>query len=291
MTSSFIKGPLQMIASSFFFALMAYYAKLASARIPAVEVAFIRFAVGALAVLILASFGRVDLRTRNKGLLIMRGTFGGVAILLYFLAMAGGSMTNSTILNSTYPIFSTLLAIFTLHERISWPTGLSLAVAWIGVGFLMHPDFHHVYWPDLLGLLSGVLSGLAVTMVRELRLNNESAWNVFFYLSVFGCLFSLLLAVPVWVWPNLRYWILLLVTGLLALIAQLMMTSAYKYCSTALGGVLSMTTMIFTAILGIFIVGERLTEGETVGALLILFGSILVVWLTAAPRIKRASNP
>jgi drug/metabolite transporter (DMT)-like permease len=289
MSSSFIKGPLQMIISSFFFALMAYFAKLASAEIPGVEVAFIRFTVGVIAVLILAGFGLVNLRTNNKGLLIMRGTFGGVAVLLYFLALAGGSMTNSTILNNTYPIFATLMAVFTLNEKISFLTGLSLLVAWIGVGYLVHPNFHHLYWPDLVGLLSGVLSGVAVAMVRELRQKNESAWNAFFYLSLFGCIFSLLVAVPIWVWPDFKNWILLLVTGFFALIAQLMMTSAYKYCSIATGGVLAMTTMVFTATLGIFILGERLTIGEIAGAFLITIGSILVVWLTSHPNIKYTS--
>ncbi|HBE80015.1 MAG TPA: hypothetical protein DDW65_19880 [Firmicutes bacterium] len=286
LASSIVKGPLQMIASSLFFALMAYYAKLASAQIPGAEVTFIRFALGVVAVLFLAAFGFVDLRTRHKGLLVMRGTFGGVAVLLYFLALAGGSMTNSTILNNSYPIFSTVMAVFTLQEGISWATGLSLLVAWIGVGFLIHPNFHHLYWPDLMGLISGILSGVAVAMVRELRIKNESAWNVFFYLSLFGCIFSLLVALPVWVWPDWHYSLLLLITGILALAAQLMMTSAYKYCSTALGGVLSMTTMVFTAVLGICLVGERLTLGESVGAFLIIFGSIWVAWLTGGSKLK-----
>jgi drug/metabolite transporter (DMT)-like permease len=97
-----IKGPLQMLASSLLFALMAYFAKLASTQVPAVEVAFIRFAVGTIVVLILAAFRIVDLRTSHKGLLFMRGTFGGVSVLLYFLALSGGSLTNSTILNNSY---------------------------------------------------------------------------------------------------------------------------------------------------------------------------------------------
>jgi drug/metabolite transporter (DMT)-like permease len=245
--------------------------------------------VGTIAVLILAVFGLVNLRTGNKGLLIMRGTFGGVSVLLYFLALAGGSMTNSTILSNTCPIFATLIAVFTLNEQITIKTGLSLLIAWLGVGFLVHPDLHHLYWPDLMGLFSGVLGGVAVAMVRKLRQKNESAWNVFFYLNLFGCIFSLFVTIPVWVWPGFKNWALLLVTGVLALIAQLMMTSAYKYCSTAIGGVLSMTTMVYTATLGVFILGERLTIRESAGAFLILIGSILVVWLTSHPSIKQTS--
>jgi drug/metabolite transporter (DMT)-like permease len=269
-----------MIGSSFFFALMAYFAKLASDQIPSVEIAFIRFAFGVVVLCILAVLGLINIRANHKGLLIMRGTFGGIAILLYFLALAGGSLTNSTILNNTYPLFSTIIAFFTIKERISVSTGASLLIAWVGVALLIHPDFKHIDWPDILGLLSGILSGVAVAFVRELRVKNESAWNVFFYLSLFGCIFSLLLAVPVWVWPDFNHWIFLFFTGLLALAAQLMMTASYKYCSTALGGILSMTTMVFTAVLGIFVLGDSLSFKEIIGAILITAGSIGVVWFS-----------
>ncbi len=280
MSTSFIKGPLQMIGSSLFFAFMAYYAKLASDKIPGVEIVFIRFAFGVVVLCILAALGVVNIRANHKGLLIMRGSFGGIAVLLYFLALAGGSLTNSTILNNTYPLFATVIAFFALQERISASTLWSLLIAWIGVALLIHPDLKHLYWPDLLGLLSGILSGVAVTLVRQLRVKNESASNVFFYLSLFGCLFSLLLAIPVWVWPDFHHWLLLLLTGLLALVAQSMMTASYKYCSTAIGGVLSMTTMVFTAVLGILVLGDALTFMESIGAILIAVGSVAVVWIS-----------
>lgn len=286
MSSHFIKGPLQMLGSTIFMALMAYCAKLASAQIPGEEIALIRFIVGIATALILAGFGAVNLKTGNKRLLILRGTFGGLSILLYFLAMAKGSMTNSTILNNTFPIFATLIAAFTLHESLSWITGISLLVAWTGVGFLVHPDFHRIFWPDWIALLSGVLGGMAVVIVRELRQLNESSWSVFFYLSIFGCLFSLLVAIPVWVWPDLRNWLFVLAAGFFGLLGQLMATSAYRYCSMAVGGVLSMATIVFTAFAGITILGERPSSGEAVGAFLITAGSVLIVWLTGKPRVE-----
>ena len=282
MTASFIKGPLQMLFSSFCFGLMGLFAKLASSRIPGAEVALVRFGFGIGAVLVLAAAGRVQLHASNKGLLIARGVFGGGGILLYFIALAGGSLTNSTVLNNTYPIFATLAAAVTLKERIGWGTALSLVLSWIGVGMLIHPDFHHLFWPDLLALISGVLGGVAIVVIRELRRNNESAWTVFFYLSIFGFLASLAFALPVWVWPDeASIWYLLL-TAVFGLIAQVTMTASYKYCRTAIGSILSMTTMVFTALIGLTFLGEKLTMLEAAGTALIVLGCAVAVWLAEA---------
>ncbi|HEX3047058.1 MAG TPA: DMT family transporter, partial [Bacillota bacterium] len=163
---SFTKGPLRMLFSSGCFAAMGYFAKLATAGLPGTEVAFIRFFVGVLAALILAASGRVSLRTSQKRLLITRGIFGGAAVLLYFLAIAGGSLTNSTVLNNTFPIFATILAAIFLHERLGVDAIFSMLIAWAGVLLLIHPDFHHLFWPDILGLLSGISGGFAIMAVR-----------------------------------------------------------------------------------------------------------------------------
>lgn len=280
-----------MIFSSILFAVMGYFAKLASFRIPGPEVALVRFGFGVATGLVLAAFKKINLRTGNRRLLIARGTFGGTAILLYFLALSQGSLTNSTILNNTYPIFSTLIAAFYLHESLSLVTGLSLAVSWIGVGLLIHPDFHRIFVPDLIALVSGVLSGVAVVVVRELRRDNEPAWNVFFYLSIFGTMISLFFAIPVWVWPGTIPALYLLATAVFGLAAQLIMTYSYKYCSASLGGILSMTTMVFASFIGIFALGEKLSAGEFWGALLIISGSIVVVWFTSNSTKENVSIP
>ena len=280
MNTPFVKGPIQMLFSALCFAVMAYFAKLASANIPGSEVVFFRFLLGVVVALILAAIGRVDLRATRRELLVARGVFGGTAILLYFIAMDRGSMTNSTVLNDTYPIFVTMIAGFFLKERVSLLTWLCLAVAWVGVGLLIHPNLHHVYWPDILALLSGILSALAVLVVRQLRQNGESAWTVFFYLSLFGLLVSFFFAIPVWKWPDGRAGFFLTATALTGLIAQVTMTSAYKYCSASVGSILSMTTMVFAAVFGMAWLGEKLSAGEATGALLIALGGAAMAWLS-----------
>ncbi len=290
MRQSLVKGPIQMLFSAFCFAVMAYFAKLASATIPGSEVVFFRFLLGVIVAIILAAFGRVDLKATRRDLLIARGVFGGSAIILYFMAIAGGSLTNSTVLNNTYPIFATLIAVLALKEKVPSSTWFSLIIAWVGVGFLIHPDFQQLFWPDLLGLASGVISGFAIVIVRELRKNGEPAWTVFFYLSLFGLVASFFFAIPEWVWPNPLAWWYLFATAVLGLVAQVTMTSAYKYCSASSGSILSMTTMVFAAFFGMVGLGETLTGPEALGALLIGVGGGLVAWLGNQDRDQKIKD-
>lgn len=280
MSRNLIKGPVTMVFSAVCFAAMGFFAKLSSARISGSEVAFFRFFVGVGAVLFLAALGKVSLSTGRKKLLIMRGLFGGLCILFFFLALGHGALTNVTVLSNTYPIFATILAAFMLKEGLGWGAGISLTVSWIGVILLVHPDFHHLKLADIMALLSGFLGGFAIVVIRQLRQQNESAWNVFFYLSIFGLAISFLFALPVWVWPVGKEWIWLALTSLFGLIGQIAATTAYKYCSTALGGILAMTAMVFTALLGFFVLGERLTAWETAGVFLIALGSIFVILMS-----------
>ncbi len=93
------RRPLVLIAvSAVCFALMAFAAKLASARLPGDQIAFVRFALMLLP-LLLPRVARRAFVAQRLDLLAYRGTFGGVAVLLYFLALAHIPVGIATLLN------------------------------------------------------------------------------------------------------------------------------------------------------------------------------------------------
>lgn len=55
------------------------------------------------------------------------------------------------------------------------------------------------------------------------------------------------------------------------------MTAAYKYCNTAVGGILSMSTSVFSFILGIIFFHEKTGLLDFSGVFLIIFSNILVI--------------
>jgi drug/metabolite transporter (DMT)-like permease len=58
---------------------------------------------------------------------------------------------------------------------------------------------------------------------------------------------------------------------------QGLMTYAYRWCTTAEGGILSLLVIPLTAGLGVFCLGERLSSADWMGAGLILGSSAYVM--------------
>lgn len=272
-----VKGPALMLMSSFLFAIMGVFVKLASVTLPAEEIALVRFLFGVVVCLPLAYSGTISLASEKKTLLAARGVFGGLAILLYFTAIGMGSLTNAVILNNTHTIFATLLAIVYLQEKPGRFTTLALGISFAGVLLLTHPDFRNIRLADLLGLSSGILAGAAIVVVRALR-KTESAWSVFFYLSFFGAGFSALLALPKIIIPSWQGGVYMLLGAVFGMAAQVAMTVGYKYCTAAVGSVLSISTALFATLFGLLFLGESLTLLEGAGALAILVGSVVTAF-------------
>lgn len=278
MKREIVLGPLQMTFSSLCFAVMTYTAKLVSSDISGSETAFFRLLIGVVIALLLSFAGVVDLSSKSKKMLVARGVFGGAAVLLFFLALEHGTLTNSTVLNNTHPIFAAVISAVVLKEKLTPKIIACMVVAWAGIIMLIRPDVSALNYADMMALVSGILGGFAIASVRQLRKENVSSWTIFLYFCLFGMVASLIFSIPSWKWPSAKEYIFLLLTGIFGLLGQVTMTSAYKYCKTAVGGVLSMSTSVFSVFLGIMLLNERLSSFEFMGAILILAGSILTVW-------------
>jgi drug/metabolite transporter (DMT)-like permease len=273
----FILGPVLMVFSSLSYAFMTLFAKLATEHISSSEVTFMRLLMGVLVTLVIACTTNVELITKNTRMLVIRGFFGGLAVLLFFLAIEKGTITNSVVLQNTYPIFAAIIAIYALKEKLNTKLVACLAVTFLGILLLTRPNFGNIRIGDVFALASGLLGAFAITAVRTLRKQDESVWTIFFYFCIFGAIISLFLAVPNWKWPSPNEWLLIAATAILGLSGQVTMTAAYKYCTTTIGGILSMSTGVFSFILGVFFLGENFILIDVLAVFLIITGNVLVV--------------
>lgn len=97
------------------------------------------------------------------------------------------------------------------------------------------------------------------------------------YFCIFGAVMSFFIALPSWEWPDFEGWMLIFLTGILGFSGQVTMTSAYKYCTTTIGGILSMSASVFSFILGVFFLGENFIFIDVIAILLIIIGTMMVV--------------
>ncbi|MFL6290372.1 MAG: DMT family transporter [Thermoanaerobaculia bacterium] len=277
---------LMMAASSVCFALMAFAAKLAAARLSGGEIAFCRFAFMMVPLLLVPRIGRKAVEFQRLDLLAWRGIFGGTAVLLYFLAIAHIPVGIATLLNYSSPVFSVVFAALFLGERADRRLLIPLAAALLGLTLTVFGNpgsgraLHLGRW-ELVGMASGVLSGAAVTAIRAAR-RTEGSWAVYGSFSLCGLLATAPFALPRFAAPSLREWLLLAAVGGASVVAQLLMTWAYRWVTNLEAGVISQLTVVVSMLLGVGFLGDRLTTLQLLGGALTV-GGVLGVAMTQSP--------
>jgi drug/metabolite transporter (DMT)-like permease len=270
-----------LFGSGLLFGLSAVLAKVATrgpGGMSGAQATAVRFALGLAFVAILFRARPGTFRPVKHWRLVARGFFGGVAALLYFVAIASISPGEATLLNNTFPIWAVVLSFFVLRERPTLHLAVALAIASAGVYLVMgggHATFH-LGFGQALAILSAVFGGVAVTTIRALR-RTDNAPTIFFAFAIGGLAVSLPFAGGAWPTTPLP-WIAALGMGVVAFGAQLLMTQSYGELSVPEAALWQQLNPIASYAWSLTI-GERLTPWTVIGVVLgaagIVYGAVL----------------
>jgi S-adenosylmethionine uptake transporter len=283
-----------MTASALLFGGMAFAAKLASRGLSGSEVALIRFVTGLLPALLVPRFRASAFTFKRLDLLFYRGLFGGSAVLCYFIAIEKISVGVATLLNYTSPLFSGILSVLFLRERISSKVLIPMPVALAGVYLVVRANARpgdvlgFGIW-ELVGLCSGILSGAAVTAMRAAR-KGENSWAVYTSFCLFGTLLTAPLAVATWKNPTAAEWFYLAATSLFAIGAQLLLTFSLRWVDAMTVGVISQLAVVVSMALGATLIGETISATAALGAVLTIGGVVGVVYVTSLAKRTVAAD-
>lgn len=274
------RGIFFMLLASFLFALTMLFAKLLSASMSSVEVTFWRNAIGLIAI----SFTLFHSPIRNVGgrpyTLIFRGVIGTVALLTFFYTISATSLSNAIVYAKTEPIFTAILAFFLLKERLRISALLAILIGFLGVVMLNGMAWNYLH---VMGILTGFLSALAYTSVRSLKAYYDSRTVVLSFMisgvlipmvlmiiAEFYTAESLSFALKVFVLPQGRDWIWIVLMGLSAAGGQIYMTRAYFYAKAGLVSSISYSVVLFATVFGILL-------GDTLPTISIIIGAFMIV--------------
>ena len=236
-----------ILLSSLCFGVMAVLVRVAAEKMPAAQVAWVRF-TGSFLILFLTSRGRGLERRSTLGPLLLRGVLGAVAITFYFIGIGGAGAGLATLIQNTYPIFAALLASIFLHEAFTPRLGIALLLDVAGVVLIIAPGIRdaspHTYGA-LASFAAAMLSGGAITAARRLRYS-ESATVITTYFMGVGALVtapSLLFGTATWT-PELG--LVLAAMTVASVAGQWLLHHGLGY-TTAVQGSLSAATSVITA--------------------------------------------
>lgn len=274
-----------MFASAVLFGAMAFAAKLASTRLSGSQVAMIRFATGLLPALLIPRFRRSAMTFQRLDLLLYRGIFGGLAVLCYFIAIAHINVGVATLLNYTAPLFSGLFSMYFLREHISGKVLIPTPVALMGVFLVVHAHARpgdvlgFGKW-ELVGLLSALFSGGAVTAMRAAR-RGENSWAVYASFCFLGTILTAPMAILSWKNPTADEWMALAATSIFAIGAQLLLTFSLRWVDAMTVGVISQLAVVVAMVLGATLLDEHINAMAVIGAALTIGGVVGVVYVTS----------
>jgi len=274
-----------MVSSSFLFALMGVCVKLASAHYGTGEIVFYRGIIGTL-VMGLHTWQLGDtLRTRVPAMHFWRSITGVTALCLWFYAIGKLPIATAVTLNYASSVWMAVLLIGSSllmgSQRVPARLIVTVLIGFAGVALILRPTIEQdQFWPGLIGLLSGMLSATAYLQVSGLGRAGEPSHRVVFYFSLGGVAAGALMTSTLgWHGHTLTGAALLLAVGVLATLAQLLMTRAYTVGRPLVNASLQYLGIAFSYGWGVLLFDDRVTWLAIAGMLLIVVAGVLAAQL------------
>ena len=269
-------GVAHMLLATFAFAVMNVFVKQLN-RIPAMEIVFFRCLVSAAICFVGIAGARADWKGNNNALLIARGTFGTLALFMFFVTLQNIPLATAVTIAYLSPIFTTLIGVFVLGEHVRKLQWLFYAIAFAGVLVIKGFDASVPLLFLITGILSAVFAAVAYNLVRRLK-EQEHPLVVVLHFQLVGVVAGLVFTLLDWVAPaNAWEWFCLLMCGLLTQVGQTSLTKALQSERLAYVSILNYTGLIYALAFGVFIFGDVYTMQTMIGIALVVVGVLLSV--------------
>jgi drug/metabolite transporter (DMT)-like permease len=268
-----------MLAAGLAFALMGVCVKYAAVTFSAAELVFWRsFGTMVMSALLLMHRG-LPLATKRFGMHTHRGVSGFVSLFMFFYALTELPIATAMSLNYTSPLFVAVLFTALTRERVGGMLVAALGIGFAGAALLLRPSIGaDQWWPAVVGLGSGALAAVAYWNVQQLVRADEPVERVVFYFALFSTAGAFVWMLPQTWHPVTRSnaWSLVGV-AVFGTIGQLLLTEAYGKGKALVSAALSYSGIVFSAILGAVVFGERLPAIAWAGIVLIVAAGMMAL--------------
>ena len=283
------RGPVLMLGASLCFALMGACVKYVSsppaggfAPIPVAEVVFWRSAIATLVAAVVAWPERRRLVGVARGMLVTRSLVGLASMYAYFFAISRLKLGDAVLLTHLSPLIVAAMSPFVLGERATRAVWVALAIGFTGVWVVEDPSGELAGAGLIAGLASAVFAASAYVSVKVLSRTDTPATIVLWF-SAIGALVSgghVLLAGS-WVTPAPSALAALAGVGILAALAQLLMTRAYSVSAAARVAVFAYATPVIAYVLGQTLLAEPIGWRGALGCALLVTAGAVATFLSS----------
>jgi len=273
-----LRGALWMGGALLSFSLMAVAVRELLRTFGTFEILFLRSLVSlAVMLALLLRFGAGALRTRLFGLHVLRNLFHFSGQYAWVYAIGLLPLATVFAIEFTMPVWTTILAILILGERLNRGRIVMLVLGLAGIVIILKPGVAPVSGAALV-MLAGSFA-YAATMISTKHLAvNDTAFAVLFYMSAIQVPLGLIPALPGWVTPGLADLPWIVAVGGSGLIAHFCLTRALRAADAIVVVPIDFLRLPLIAVVGMLIYGEPLEVSILLGAVVIFAGTYYSIW-------------
>ncbi len=212
----------------------------------------------------------------NRGFLHLKRCVAGlIAIVAIFIALRKLPLATVVSISFAAPIFTTILSIFLLSEKVGLYRWLAVIVGFIGIIIISEPGFSSMNLYYIYPIIFCLGLSYVAIAIKQLS-SSEPVWLISFYFSLSIMIVSFFTIPQGWILPNLKDLFLLCLLGILGGLANLWLTQSYKFSDVSLVTPLKYLALVFAIIFGYIFWSEVPTSKTLFGSALVIISSIVI---------------
>jgi len=246
------------------------------------SVAQMTFLRGGFSLIILGAIGAIrygfkSFDTQIPGWHFLRTLLMMISSFTFFAALALLPLVNIFVIVFVAPIIITALSGPLLGEKVGVWRWSAVLIGFSGVLIILEPSTEFSLAGTIYGLIGVVTYALNTLTTRKIS-GRDSALNLSFYIFFGPTILGAALSIFDWITPTMWDWFLFFLTGLIGGFAFLFFNLALKKAEASFLASFEYTGLLWASLAGYFIFNEVVDSKIWLGAAIIIFGGIIILY-------------
>jgi len=278
------------ISATMFGAIMASSVKYLSNDLHPIIICFYRCLMGLILIspFIIKNNFRA-LKSKNIKLQFSRVIINIFSMIFWFSAIGIMQFEKAAALGFTTPLFTTILAIIILKEKIRFHRTAALLIGFLGIIIIVRPGYVPLELGAVFILASALSFSFVLIIIKKLSAIDSSQTIIFYHLLLSTPVFFIL-SLFYWETVNLNQLLIFTLMGASGLLSHWCLAQAFKLSDTTFVMPLQFTKLIWASLIGFFIFTERPDMWTWFGGV-IIFISVVYIAYREAFKKKGTTKP
>ncbi len=247
-----------LISSCILFSILAAIIKFSSQFIHPIEQAFFRNFISFFIILpFVLRKKEVIKKKQNLKLLVLRGIFGGITMILLFCSYSLIPLSQAMAVSFSTPLFIYIGGIIFFKEKTSKFNNLMIVIGFVLTIIIIRPDLE-IRLGVILALIAAVTHAIAGLLVKKIS-QTESVLILMFSMVFIMTPITFFTSLHFWTTPsNYKIYLLLISIAVIATIGNYCWTKALSISKLTNLMSFDFSKLVFTTILGLIFFNERI---------------------------------